>query len=297
VKFKNHYGKFWKNNSKEQMNKNIMLSIRIVLIGVLYFAVSACTSHLKEAKFYYTQREDYARIYESEKATASFKRAVEEAGHQVKRNPSAQAYMIKGLAELNLDLWEEAKESFLKANAYGFEKGEEWASQLSLYGLASTLQEMGLEEFASEIFQSLLGRSKVKAITLLAAQNHVEIELNSALKARNSDRQKHLKALVKTTDKLITKDLSCGYYHYLQSQVLGHLREYRKSFERAVMAKELGLPTEQIFRDNDNQIVYCYQELKKLLQPEQWVPFESLYLEWVKRWGWKGPETPSWQMR
>ena len=279
------------------MNNKIHLCIRIGLIAALLVSISACTSHLKEAKLYYTQGEDYARVYDTQKATASFKRAREEAESQVKKDPSAQAYMIKGLAELNLDLWEEAKDSFLKANAFGFEKGEEWASQLSLFGLASTLREMGLEESASDIFQSLLDRSKVKPVTLLAAQNHVDIELNRALGVEISDREKHLKTLLKTTDKLITKDLGCGYYHYLKSQVLAHLQEFRKSFERAVMARELGLPTEQIFRDNDNQIVYCYQELKKLYQPEQWVSFEALYLDWVKRWGWKGPETPTWQMR
>lgn len=279
------------------MNNKIYLCIRIGLIGALLVSVSACTSHLKEAKLYYTQGEDYARVYDTQKATASFKRAREEAESQVKKDPSAQAYMIKGLAELNLDLWEEAKDSFLKANAFGFEKGEEWASQLSLYGLASTLLEMGLKESASDIFQSLLDRSKVKPVTLLAAQNHIDIELNRALGVETSDRDKQLKALLKTTDKLITKDLGCGYYHYLQSQVLAHLQEFRMSFERSVMARELGLPTEQIFRDNDNQIVYCYQKLKKLYQPEQWVSFEALYLDWVKRWGWKGPETPSWQMR
>ncbi|MGB3863849.1 MAG: hypothetical protein WA915_17380 [Candidatus Aminicenantaceae bacterium] len=279
------------------MNNKIYLYIRIGLIGALLVSVSACTSHLKEAKLYYTQGEDYARVYDTQKATASFKRAREEAESQVKKDPSAQAYMIKGLAELNLDLWEEAKDSFLKANAFGFEKGEEWASQLSLYGLASTLLEMGLKESASDIFQSLLDRSKVKPVTLLAAQNHIDIELNRALGVETSDRDKQLKALLKTTDKLITKDLGCGYYHYLQSQVLAHLQEFRMSFERSVMARELGLPTEQIFRDNDNQIVYCYQELKKLYQPEQWVSFETLYLDWVKRWGWKGPETPIWQMR
>jgi len=117
------------------------------------------------------------------------------------------------------------------------------------------------------------------------------------LDADSKNREKYLKDLIKTTDKLITKDLSCGYYHYLQSQVLAHLQEYRKSFERAVMAKELGLPTEQIFRDNDKQIVYSYQELKKLYRSEQWISFETVYLEWVKRWGWKGPETPTWQLR
>jgi tetratricopeptide (TPR) repeat protein len=279
------------------MNNKIHLCIRIGLIAALLVSVSACTSHLKEAKLYYTQGEDYARVYNTQKATASFKRAREEAESQVKKDPSAQSYMIKGLVELNLDLWEEAKDSFLKANAFGFDKGEEWASQLSLFGLASTLREMGLEESASDIFQSLLDRSKVKPVTLLAAQNHVDIELNRALSVETPDRDKQLKALLKTTGKLITKDLGCGYYHYLQSQVLAHLQEFRKSFERAVMARELGLPTEQIFRDNDNQIVYCYQELKKLYQPEQWISFEALYLDWVNRWGWKGPETPTWQMR
>lgn len=104
-------------------------------------------------------------------------------------------------------------------------------------------------------------------------------------------------ASLMTTDKLITKDLSCGFYHYLQSQVLTHLQEFKKSFERAVLAWELGLPTEQILRDNDNQIVYCYRELKKRLQPEQWRSFEAVYLEGVKRWEWKGPEMPTWRAR
>jgi tetratricopeptide (TPR) repeat protein len=278
------------------INKNLFY-VRAGLNCVLIFFVLACTSHLKDAKIAYTRGEDYARVYETEKATAAFKRAREEAANQVKKDPSAQAYMIKGLAEMNLNLWEEAKDSFLKANAFGFEKGEEWASQLSLYGLASTLLEMGLEESASHIFEALLDRSKVQPITLLAAQNHVEVELNRALRTDDPEREKHLKALLKTTDKLIAKDLGCGYYHYLQSQVLAHLQEFGQSFERAVLARELGLPTEQIFRDNDNQIVYCYRELKNSLQAEQWISFEAVYLDWVKRWGWKGPETPTWQTR
>ncbi len=279
------------------MKRTILSFVRIIFAAALCFNISSCTSHLKDAKLYYAKGEDFARSYQTEKAIASFKRAKEESEQQVREDPSSQAYMIKGLAELNLDLWEEAKDSFLKANALGFEKGEEWASQLSLYGLASTLQEMGLAGTASEIFKALLDRSKFKPITLLAAQNHVEIELSKALGADNAAKEKYLTALLKTTDKLVSKDLSCGYFHYLQSQVLGHLQEYRKSFERAVMARELGLPTEKIFRDNDNQIVYCYQELKQILQPEPWAHFERLYLEWVKRWSWKGPESPNWRMR
>jgi len=279
------------------MNGETFLRLRAGSIFALLVLVMSCTSHLREAKVYFTQGEDFARIYDTERAIAAFKRAREEASSQVKKDPSAQAYMIKGLAELNLDLREEAKDSFIKANALGFEKGEEWASQLSLFGLASTLLEMGLEESASEIFESILVRSKFKPVTLLAAQNHVEIELERALDAGASSKEKQLKTLLKTTDKLIAKDLGCGYYHYLQSQVLAHLREFKKSFERAVMARELGLPTEQIFRDNDNQIVYCYRELKNSLQAEQWASFEAVYLDWVERWDWKGPETPTWQER
>lgn len=278
-------------------NKIRIINMRVGLIVALIALFSACASHLRDAKLDFARGEELARVYETEDAIASFKRAREEATNQVKKDPSAQAYLIKGLAELKLDLWKEAKNSFLKANAFGFEKGEEWASQLSLYGLASTLLEMGLEEPASDIFQSLLERSKIRPVTRLAAQNHVEIELKKALGAELPDREKRLKELLKTTDKLITKDLSCGFYHYLQSQVLTHLQEFKKSFERAVLARELGLPTEQILRDNDNQIVYCYRELKKRLQPEQWRSFEAGYLEWVKRWEWKGPEMPTWRAR
>lgn len=277
------------------MKRKIFSCVQLVWVGALLFALLSCTSHLKEAKVYYTKGEEFARGYQSEKAVASFKRAKEEAEHQVRKDPSSQAYMIMGLAELNLELWEEAKSSFLKANALGFEKGEEWASHLSLYGLASTLQEMGLEGAASELFQFLLDKSKFKPITLLAAQNYVEIGLSEAIKEENSVQQKQLKALLKTTDKLVSKDMGCGYYHYLQSQVLGHLQEYGKSFERAVMARELGLPTQQILHDNDNQMIFCYRELKKQLPPERWKHFESLYLGWLKRWGWEGPETPNWQ--
>jgi tetratricopeptide (TPR) repeat protein len=279
------------------MIHKILSRARKGLICVLLVFVWACTSHLKEAKLYYTQGEDYARVYETESATAAFKRARDEATSQIKKDPSAQAYMIKGLAELNLDLWEEAKDSFLKANAFGFERGEEWASELSLYGLASTIKEMGLEESASDIFEALLDRSKVKPVKLLAAQNYIEIELERALVTEGSDKEKLLKALLKTTGKLIERDLGCGYYHYLQSQVLAHAEEFGQSFEEAVMARELGLPTEKIFRDNDNQIVYCYRELKKQLMSDEWLSFETVYLDWVKRWGWKGPETPNWQMR
>jgi len=94
---------------------------------------------------------------------------------------------------------------------------------------------------------------------------------------------------------LAEKDLSCGFYHYLQSQVLSHMKRYRESFEEAVMARELGLPTLEIQRDNDNQIVFCFRTLKDGLTAGDWKKFESVYLRWIEKWGWEGPESPDWK--
>ncbi len=102
-------------------------------------------------------------------------------------------------------------------------------------------------------------------------------------------------AALKTAEKLTNKDLSCGFYHYLQSQIHSHLEDYNKSFEEAVMARELGLPKEDIYRDNDLQIVFCYQSLKDKLPEEEWEEFRSRYMAWVRRWNWKDAETPSWK--
>ena len=280
-----------------QTPKWIRPQLRFFLLVTSLSVFIACVSHLKEAKFFYAQGEEFARAYQTQKAVASFKRALQEAESEAAKNPSAQAYMLKGLSELNLEMWEEAKESFLTAHSFGFEKGEEWASQLTLFGLASTLQEMGLDEPAARVFKSLLDKSKFEPVTRLAAQRYVKLGLDKALLHEGSERNKILKDLLKTTNKLIAKNFGCGFCHYLQSQVLSHLSEFDKSFESAVIAKEIGLPTEQIGRDNDNQIVFCYQKLKESLDSSQWGKFESLYQNWMKRWDWEDPVKPPWKKR
>ena len=272
---------------------------RTVFLLPLLFAVflSACVSHLKDSKFYYVQAQGFSKVYQTEKAIASFKKSLEEAKKEMVRNPSAQAYMIKGLAELHLSLWEEAERSFLDAFSYGFEEGQEWASGVSLFGLASAMEEMGLEDSAFQIYAYLVDRSKLKPVTVFAAQKYTELSLQEALGEEGKQREKKLSALLKKAEALAGKDLSCGFFHYLQSQVLGHTHEYRKSFEEAVMAKELGLPTQEILRDNDLQIVFCFQRLKEELSQEEREKFVALYLEWVKRWSWPGPEIPDWKKR
>lgn len=262
-----------------------------------FFFLAACVSHLKEAKFYYAQGQKFSRSYQEGKAVSSFKRAWKEAKLEAEKQPSAQAFMLKGMAELELELWEKAEESFLEAFSYGFEKGQEWAEELSLLGLAHSFQTLGLEDSAFKIYSYLINQSKLKQILLLASRRYTDMALKRALPQEEKEKKKALIQVLKSAEKLANKDLSCGFYHYLLSQIYSHLIDYKASFEEAVMARELGVPTEKIFRDNDLQIVFCYQRLKEKLSSEEWEKFNSSYLKWVKKWSWQGPETPDWKKR
>ena len=267
----------------------------LILFLFCLFSLPACVSHLKEAKFYYAQGQKFSRLYQAEKAIASFKRALREAELEAERHPSAQAYMLKGMAELNLEMWKEAEESFSNAFSYGFEKGEEWARELSLVGLASSFEELGLEDSALKIYARILDKSRLKPVTVFAAQKYSDMMLKRALQKEGKERKNLLAKALKAAEKLTNKDLSCGFYHYLLSQISSHLSDYKESFEEAVMARELGLMREEIFRDNDLQIIFCYQKLKEKLSFEEWEEFRTRYMEWVKRWKWRGPETPGWK--
>jgi tetratricopeptide (TPR) repeat protein len=281
------------------MTKDINKWIRIFpFLGIFHlFFLLSCVSHLNDAKLYYIQAQEYSSSYNTEKAIASFKKSLEEVKKEVDRSPSPQAFMLKGLIELNLNQWDEAKRSFLAAFSYGFDKGQEWAEWSSLFGLASSLQEMGLESSAFQIYEYLISKSKLRPLTILSAQKYTDIALKGALHEEEKDREKLLAGLFRTIQSLSRKDLSCGYFHYLLSQVLSHRGEYRKCFDEAVMAKELGLPSEEILRDNDLLIVFCFERLKEKLPSTQWEAFQNLYLGWIERWNWPGPQTPSWKER
>jgi len=264
----------------------------IPLLSLLF--LTSCMSYLSQSKSYYSRGNELEREYQMDMAYSAYQRAYEKACLQVNNQPSAQAYMMKGLAELELEMWDEAEKSFLKAFDYGFEKGEEWAQDTSLFSLAMSLEELGLETSASEIYDYLLSKSKLKPISMLSVQKYSEHMIHKALK---NDEESHriLDGLLKKVNKLSEQDLSCGFYHYIESQVLSHMKDYRKSFEQAVMARELGLPTLEIFRDNNNQIVFCYRMLQNELTGKEWKEFELIYLEWIERWGWEGPESPDWK--
>lgn len=268
--------------------------IAIVTI-VFFFSLSACVSHLEQAKLDYAQGQRLSRLYQTSNALAFYKRSLLEASEETKNHPSAQAFMVKGMAELNLSLWEEAETSFLEAFSYGFAEGEEWAADLSLLGLARTFEEMGLRDQAVRSYEPLIGKSKFRPVLLVAAQRYSDLRLTQALGAQEEEKAKILAESLRLIEKLSATDWSCGFYHYLQSQLRSHLGDYGRSFEEAVMAKELGLPSEQVLRDNDLQIIFCHRELRKETEPEAWKEFESRYQRWTKRWGWEDEETPAWK--
>jgi hypothetical protein len=222
---------------------------------------------------------------------------LEESIKEVEKNPSSQAFMLKGLAELHLNLWEDSEQSFLAAFSYGFEKGQEWAEWVSLFGLAAAMQELGLSQSAYQIYDHLVDKARLKPVTIFAAQKYVDIALRRALREEESQRERLLTGLFREVEKLTNRDLSCGFFHYLQAQILSHLQDYSRSFEECVMARELGLPTLEIFRDNDLQVVFCYRQLKKDLNSRDWDKFQKLYMQWIHRWNWSDPETPDWKKR
>jgi tetratricopeptide (TPR) repeat protein len=230
-------------------------------------------------------------------AIGAYKKSLQEAEKEVAKNPSSQAFMLKGLAELHLNLWEDAEQSFLAAFSFGFDKGQEWAEWVSLFGLASAMQEMGLAQSAFQIFAHLVDKSRLRPVTIFAAQKYTDMALQRALREEGIQRERLLIGLLREIEKLTNRDLSCGFYHYLQAQVLSHMGDHRRSFEECVMARELGLPTQEIFRDNDLQIVFSYQRLLQELSPEEWEEFRILYMQWIKRWNWPDPEAPDWKKR
>jgi len=266
-----------------------------LLVLFILCLLTSCVSHLHEAKYFLAEGQDYARSYDRSRAEAFFKRSRQEAEDEVKKHPSAQAYLVKSMAEMELKLWDEAEKSLKKAFLFGFEKGEEWAEDLALYGMAVTLQEMGLENVSDRVFANLVDRSKFKPVVLLSAQFYVETSLIKALQKDGKARSQALKSLLAKTEKLSQKNLSCGYYHYLTAQICGHLEDFQGGFESGILAKELSLPSVEISRDNDLLIIFCYKKLESRLSGNDREAFRVSFRRWVEKWGWKGSEAPDWK--
>jgi tetratricopeptide (TPR) repeat protein len=263
---------------------------------VLIIAISAaCLTHLHRAKQDYARGQDFAGMLRTDQAVASWKKALDEAERECRRKPSSQAFTVKGLAETNLGRWREAEASFLKAFSLGFDEGEAWASDAALVGLASSFEELGLEVPALRIYARLLDKSEFKPALVAAAEKRTDLVLARLADLEPDERTRTLAGLEKTLDRLIDQDFACAVYHYLHAQVDGHLGDLRRSYEEAVMARELGLPSEKIVRDNDNQLVYCYTRLKDALPPADRDALAAAHARWARKWGWRDDRTPAWK--
>jgi tetratricopeptide (TPR) repeat protein len=274
------------------------MSTRSAKRALLLFALAllaGCVSHLERAKFLYSEGQALARGSRTEPAAASYKQALIEARNAVRSGRSAQAYMVQGLAEASLERWADAEASFLRASALGFPEGQEWAGDVARLGLASSLAELGLEDAALRTLAGLMTRAAFKPVVPEAARLYLELSLAGLAEASDRDKEKSLAVVAREIEKLVERESAVGYFHYLLSQAESHRGNCRRSFEEAVMARELGLPTEKILRDNDLQVVYCYEALRKGLAPEDWRNFEGLYGRWIKKWGWADAVTPGWK--
>lgn len=268
---------------------------RSLSVAAAILIAGACASPLREAKLQFSRAQEHDRNYESGPAVAAMKRALLEAETAVRRNPSAQAYMIKGLAEVRLERWRDAAESFRRSFAFGFAPGEQWAADAALFGAALAFEASGLEEPAGRVYTHLMRRSKFGPVRQAAAGRHVDLGLARALALAGKDKDKALAALIKDVERLLDDDFAGGFAHYLLSQVLSHRSELGPSYEEAVMARELGLPSEKILRDNDNQIVFSRDRIREGLAPDERARFDEAHEAWTKRWGWRDARTPPWK--
>ncbi|HMA54480.1 MAG TPA: hypothetical protein VKT17_08450 [Acidobacteriota bacterium] len=266
----------------------------LTLLLVLVFSVS-CLTHLSRAKRYYAEGQDKARVFQTEQAVAFWKKALAEAARECRRKPSAQAFTVKGLAEADLGRWREAEASFLQAFSLGFDDGEAWASDSALAGLAASFEDLDLAAPALRIYAQLVDRSDFKPALMVAAERRTNLVLARAADLDPDEKGRALAALLKTLDRLLDRDFACGLYHYLHAQVDGHLGDLRRAYEEAVMARELGLPSAKIGRDNDNQLVYCYVRLQASLPPAERDALTAAQARWGAKWGWRDDRTPAWK--
>ena len=267
----------------------------LFVLALALLSASGCATHLRNAKAAYAEAQEFSRRYQTEQALAAYKRSLVESGIEARRNPSAQAFMLKGMAEVNLGLWGDAELSFVKASGLGFEAGEAWASDVSLLGLAISFEELGLGDPALRAYENLLGKSAFKPVRLAAAQRYFDLTLLRTLGLGDKEKSRALADLAKVVDRLEAGDFACGFYHYFHSQVESHRGDQRRSYEEAVTARELGLPSEKILRDNDNQIVFCYDTLAGALPASERDVFTAAHASWTKKWGWKDARTPGWK--
>ena len=140
-----------------------------------------------------------------------------------------------------------------------------------------------------------MSKSAYEPVRLAAVQRYVELATERASELPAAEKSRALARVVTAIDKLEADNYACGLYHYYHGQVESHRGDYRRSYEESVIARELGLPHERVLRDNDNQIVFCYDRLVSSLPEEERGAFEAAHGAWTRKWGWKDTRTPGWK--
>jgi len=283
--------------------KEIQQKSELIIFGWLAFVLLAiltfvdCTSSLQKAKISFVQAQTFDRSFKTEQADGLYKKTLEELKREIRKKPSAQVYLLKGLVEVKLGKWAEAEDSLRLAASLGEEKAESWAKEVSLYGLALTLEQQGFDQSAGRLQAILADKGKFSPVVMAAVGQLVDYRLKFLTEASSSQRDRILSDSIKVVEKVLAEDPACGYYHYLLAQLLSHQKKYLESFEEAVVARELGLPSEKILRDNDNQMIFCYQQLKQSTSQDDFSHFYKMYNSWTKKWGWPDELTPDWKRR
>ncbi|MGB9863836.1 MAG: hypothetical protein ACPLPQ_08535 [Candidatus Saccharicenans sp.] len=273
----------------------IINSLEFCLL-VFLLSFSSCSLPLEKAQVHYLEGQKYETKFMTAEAAGCYMSALVAVEKEIEKRPSASAYLLKGLVETRLQSWEKAEESFRLASALGEEKAEDWAKEVGLYGLALSFENQGLTEGANRLYRSLMEKGKFEPVVQAATGRYLDSRL-ATLPGRSESEQKTMVLdLLNQLEKMLRDSATQGYYHYLLSQVFSFDKRYRESFEEAVLARELGLPSEKLRRDNDQQIIFCYHMLKQG-SPEEATGFFRVYRYWIKKWNWLDETTPDWKRR
>lgn len=267
--------------------------MRRVLGAVLVAALlpCACATHrLERVKLHYLRAVELADRMDRAGAAAELKLVQSEAA---KIGGDPQAWLIKGQAEVELGLFEEARRSFARARESGGGIDTGWEQAAQLLGLAAVYEEMEMENVAAALCETALDQAKKAGPDLfeVAAGRWVDLTLGQVSPEDESKtRTKLLDGLDKKVRSMVGDTPTSGTLRYLLSQVEIHLEHYEEGWNQAVMARELGLRSEEILRDNDESLIFCYRQLKEKGQFE----YDERQAAWAARWGWPTPEQAPW---
>ncbi len=261
--------------------------------AVLLAAVLSCacaTHRLEQVKLHYLRAVELADRMDSAGAAAELKLVRSEAA-KIEGDP--QAWLIKGQAEVELGLFEEARRSFARARESGIGIDAAWEQAAQLLGLAAVYEKMEMDSVAAALCETALEQAKKAGPDLfeVAAARWVDLTLGQLDGEDESKaRTKILDGLDKKVRSMVGDSPTSGTLRYLLSQVELHLEHYEEGWNQAVMARELGVRSEEILRDNDESLIFCYRQLKEKGQFE----YDERQAAWAARWEWPAPAQAPW---